>query len=198
MIDVPYASRPCRRAFGLLCAVTFFLAAAPAFAQDKVDSLTEDNVRSFIETTTAVMSGGQQMAEDELLAYLQNHLDERGIFKSLIRYNVPGFPSQETTMSLDRQQYIDNVTAGQKSLENYTTQVTVGAIRISRDGRKAVVETSSREQGTMPVEQEKGKQELVPVEGSSTCTQTLVLGSENYIRMYSADCKTDITFQESF
>lgn len=198
MTDLSYASRPCRRALRLLCAGALLLATSPAFAQDVVDSLTEDNVRSFIETTTAVMSGDRQMSEDELLEYLQNHLDERGIFKSLIRYNVPGFPSQETTMSLDRQQYIDNVTAGQKSLENYTTQVTVGAIRISQDGRKAVVQTSSHEQGTMPVEQEKGKQEMVPVEGSSTCTQTLVLGSENHIRMYSADCKTDITFQQAF
>ncbi len=169
------------------------------FARDdkKVSRLNEDNVRVFIEKTTDVTSGKTRMSADEVSVYLDRHLDKKGFFRSEMTYRIPGFPSQENALSLDKEQFIESVLDGKKSLSDYETDVTIKDIKISSDGKRAVVETKSREKGDMPLPGEDGKTQKVPVEGVSSCSQTLKL-NEKMIQMYSADCKTEIMFKSLF
>ncbi|NCC21157.1 MAG: hypothetical protein EOM26_01695 [Alphaproteobacteria bacterium] len=182
----------------LFCA-TLLLASPDAAAIEKTSRLTDDIVRRFIiETTDVTSRKDAYMSDDEVKNYLDRHLHKKGFFKSAIRYVIPGFPSQENTMSLDKKQFIESVMSGQQALEDYRTDVSIEEIRISSDGEKATVVTRAAEEGLMPVPSESGGDpEKIPVEGNSTCNQILML-EDRVIQMYSANCTTQINFRMPF
>ena len=122
---------------------------------------------------------------------------KKGYFKSAIKYNVPGFPSQENSMSLDKDQFIDSVLSGQQALQDYESSIDIQSIKISRDKTKATVQTRSTENGVMPIPSESGSAEMIPVRGDSSCDQILML-EKKIIQMYSANCTTEITFISPF
>lgn len=186
--------RTIRQLFYLLVFISgLSLLPCGAYAQ-KVRALTEDNVTAFINQTTSVTSGQENgMSIDEIKEYLDKHLEKKSRFRSTIRYNVPGYPSQQASLSLQKQEFIDNVEKGSQTLQNYDTTVEIKNIQISRDKSKATVQTASMEKGTMPVPGENGGTDMVPVEGSSTCNQVIMLNN-GVIQMYSAQCVTDISF----
>jgi DNA-binding transcriptional MerR regulator len=160
----------------------------------KVRALSEQNVTDFINQTTDITSGRQTgMSMDEIKQYLDKHLEKKSRFRSTIRYNVPGYPSQQGAISLQKEDFIDSVEKGAKTMQNYDTTVEIKSIQISRDKTKATVQTVSTEKGTMPMPAENGQTEDVPMEGSSTCNQVIML-SDGVIQMYSAQCVTDISF----
>jgi hypothetical protein len=173
------------------------MAGSGVFAME-IRKLTEDNIRSFVEKTTEITSYQDTSGTPEdIRAYLDAHLHKKGYFKSTIRYIMPGFPSQENVLSLDKDQFIDSILSGQNALEEYETDITVKSVKISRDGKRATVVTSGQEGGTMAVPGEDGKTEEIPVSGSSECDQILKL-EDRTIKMYSAICKTDIRFEMPF
>lgn len=172
-----------------------FCASAKGFASEKHSTLTEDNVTAFIEETTKLTSGHNlNKSSEEIIAYLDRHLDKNARFKSTMTYNVPGFPPQQNAISLDKDEFIDYVQEGANSLEDYDNEINVDKVRISKDGTRATVQTSSFETGSMSVNGRDGGQE-VPVEGVSNCLQILKL-HRGVIQMYSANCSTEIQFQQ--
>jgi hypothetical protein len=176
----------------------FSVSLIPSTQAGNAKKLTERDVRDFIIKTTKITNGdNRRISQEEVREYLGNHLHKEGFFKSIISYNIPGFPTQNNTLSLNKDQFTDSILNGQQTLEDYRTEVNVKNIRISKDGEKATVTTISREQGEMPVPGEGGDTELISVEGQSTCSQILLLNDE-YIQMYSANCRTDINFMSPY
>lgn len=179
----------------LPCAVLAFgVTIAPAHAQ-AVRKLTKDNIHEFIEKTSAITSGKEQeMTDEEIAIYLDEHLHPDSRFKSIMRYAVPGFEVQEKTMSVSKKEFIEGIQQAGGAMEGYQSQIEISDINISRDGRKATLKTRTLESGEMPVRDEI-EQEEVPVEGISTCTQILMLSKNDIIQMYNASCVTEIVFQ---
>ena len=172
------------------------LGALAAQAQETV-KFTEDTIRAFIEKTTAITSGKESgMSEKEIGKYLDMHLHPDARFKSTMRYAIPGYDAQEKTMSIGKDDFIEGVHQGENAMKDYESETDISDIKISQDGRAATLETTTRESGMMPVEDEGEKKEL-PVEGVSSCTQILMLSDENVIQMYNATCTTEIEFKDS-
>ena len=168
-----------------------------SYAAQKFKKLTESNITEFIETTSSLTSGyGIEIEESDLQQYLETHLDEEARFKSTVQFNIPGFPPQKKSLSLDKKDFMTQVAEGTKSIEHYENKVKVEKVRISKDGTKATVETSGFEEGFMPVSLDGATTQDVPIEGVSECLQIIKLSDKGVIQMYSANCTTNIQFKE--
>lgn len=191
---------PLRRQFILFSIIFTFLMGNGsdfAYAAGKIKRLSEDNITEFIEKTADLTSGqNAEMSLSEVVAYFENHLDEDSHFKSTMQFNVPGYPAQKTSMSLDKKEFIANVQKGAQTVEGYENTITIKNIRISKDKTKATVETVGLEQGMMEVADETGQSQIVPIEGTSKCSQIIKLSDEGVIQMYNAKCDTTVSFKE--
>ena len=108
---------------------------------------------------------------------------------------MPGLPPQEKSLSLGKADYIDQVKQGAGSVEHYHSEITISDVDLSKDKKRASVNTVSTETGIMQVPQQDGSVEDVPIEGKSECFQVLKIGKKGYIQMFSANCKTTMEFQ---
>lgn len=172
--------------------LTFCAFSQNAHAQRKIDSLNNGNITFFVQDMTEITSGNDaSMPQGHAIKFLERHLHPNARFKSAISYNMPGFPAQENSISLNKEQFIENIQAGSQTLEDYETSVEVRDIKISRDGRKATLNTIGYERGTMSASDQQ-----FPVEGNSFCTQIVKLSDKGVIQIYHANCKTTIQFQE--
>lgn len=171
--------------------------ALPARADDPIRALTEANIKDFIENTTDVTTGNShELSAKKIAEYLDLHVDDKAVFKSLMKYNIPGMPPQEASLHLNKDQFMSSVTQGAEKVEGYETLVEIDEIKISSNGEKAFVKTTNTEYATMPIpSQNDGDAEEVPIEGVSKCTQILSL-HHGAIQMFSANCVTEVNFLE--
>ena len=181
----------------ILSAVVLSMAlSSPVQAQERVKSLTQKNIKAFIEETTDITANNSKgLSADKIKAYLDKHLEDKARFKSLMRYNIPNMPPQEAELSMDKDGFMKSVSEGAGSVDSYETLVEIKNIKIASNGKKAFVKTSSTEYADMNVPTSDGGTESVPVEGVSECTQILSL-NKGVIQMYSANCVTNIEFLE--
>ncbi len=177
----------------LMIGLFLCIAPSPARAQ-AIESLSEENIRAFIEKTSLIATGKETgMSADEIDAYLAAHIHPQAKFKSKMRISIPGFDTQETKLALNKEGFITNIRKTAESVSDVESHVDISNIRIMGNGRRATLQTRSLESGTIPVADPTETQE-VPMEGMSTCAQTLILTGD-VIQMYSADCTTDLEFQ---
>ncbi len=183
-----------------LCLTLILTYTSPAEARRKKNfpALTEDQVREFIEETTAITSGNAHgYSTKKILAYLDKHIDKRARFKSIIEYSVPGFPPQETEMSLDKKEFIKNIEEGIEALDDYSSEVEIESINIAPEGQQAIAITISDEKGIMNATDgdNNAKAMNIPLEGTTKCTQTISRDQKNgTIQMFNAICKTSVRF----
>lgn len=174
-------------------------AARASFAQmddDFVMSLDQQRIQAFLEETNRVSLGQRDdMTPEDIAAYLNRHLMEKGKFNSQTTFEIPGYPPQQADMKLDKQGYIDNVMQGQGVIANYTTAIEIKDIKITGLGKAATIRTVSTDSGEMPWPDEKGERKPVPINGVSECEQKLIISVSNYIQMAGAECTTKITFK---
>ena len=182
-----------------ICAFCAFSYVPAAFADDpfmNIQSLSEANVKKFIEHTTDITTGNsQKVSQDKIEEYLDTHLEDGARFSSVMQYNIPGMPQQKAKLSLDKDGFMDSVKKGAEKIEGYETLVEIKEMKIASNKEKAFVKTVSTEYASMPVPTDTGDVEDVPIEGVSECTQILSLNS-GVIQMFSAKCVTDINFLE--
>lgn len=179
----------------LFFALSFF----PVLASAQVGSLTEESIRDFVMQTSAVMDGTSDPEDgSDVRSYLEMHLSPEGLFKSEMTYNIPGHPVQKNQMALDREQFIDSVIDGRKSLSDYRAEVSVQKVEIANGGRRAEIQTRARESGKMTLQTPEGGEETLPVEGISICQQTLILDGDDVIRIHGADCRSEMSFAPLF
>lgn len=184
----------------LICGLTvtaMSFAPQPSHAQ-QVKKLNKKNITEFIEKTTDIASGNSLENVEEIQEFLTIHLHEKARFKSSMKFNIPGFPTQETALTLNKEDFIEHARQGASALSDYQNEITIKSIKISKDKRKATVQTISQESGMMDIDDGTGNAQQVPVEGSSSCQQIIMLNNKNYIQMYQANCKTEIFFQGDF
>ncbi len=186
----------------LLCLPLLCPSAHAQFKKDSRDdfiqALNEDNIRKFLSEVSAITTGQRpDMLDDDVIDYFNNHMADNGSFKTVMRYQVPGFPNKDIDMKFKKEDYIDTVVNGRYMLEDYQTQVDIQDLKISAGGKAATFKSITKERGRMPfVKDEKSKEvtELIPIEGESICEQKLIVSFNNFIQMASADCKTVISF----
>lgn len=163
---------------------------------ERLKKFTEDNVTAFIEDTTAITSVHNVDYNDaKVSAYLKKHIDKKARFKTSLRFVMPGVPEQKQTLSLSKDDYIEQVKQGADSIEHYHSEIEIGDITISKNKKTASVNTVSTETGIMQVEGPDGDSQDLPIEGRSECFQVLKIGKKGYIEMYSANCKTVMEFK---
>lgn len=167
------------------CAASLLTVTSPA----RADSMTEDSIRAFLDETTRLTHADNGMNDEEITAYLEKHIGDTGRFNSQILYDIPGYPPQTRQVSLDKKDFIKNVVEGRKTMQGYTSSVTLKKADIT--GSNAAIETTTRESGIAPVD----GQGTAPFEGISTCNQTLQQNG-GAIVITSAACETIITFKE--
>lgn len=170
----------------------FILAMPSAFAGESVSELTARNIKSFIQETTELTHQGNGLDEEGVRDYLDTHLYDRGSFRSLITYEVPGHQAQQQQMGLNKKKFIKNVIQGREALENYTSSVELMDHEIADDGQTAKIQTVGEESGLMPMQEG----QMAAFEGRSECTQHLKI-EENTIILISANCETVFTFLEN-
>ena len=172
----------------------------PSHAGSKHSRLNERNITSFITETTKISKGGAGISVKAITEYLEKHLHKHSRFKSTMRYKIPGYPTQETTLSFSKEEFIENVQEGAKSVSEYDNSVDILDIKISQDKTKATVTTRSTESVTIPVPGAgpNGETGEVPIEGHSDCTQILSLNKKGIIQMYNATCVTNIEFVQEY
>lgn len=170
---------------------------ASAAQAEGINKLTKENVQAFIEKTSVITGGREtQMTQEQIDAYLIEHINDKARFRSAIRYNIPGFDAQETSMSISKQEFIENIDKAAETVTDYQSDIKILEVKIARDGKNATVKTKTNESGMMPVADDETTED-VPMKGTSTCVQLITLSKKGVIQMYSAACATDIEF-ESF
>ncbi|PJB73503.1 MAG: hypothetical protein CO093_00670 [Alphaproteobacteria bacterium CG_4_9_14_3_um_filter_47_13] len=179
------------------------LSSAPAQAEsdprpDFISVLNDENIRSFLKETSDVSTGQRaSMSDQDVIDYFDNHIAEKGEFKSRMHYEIPGYPAQDNEIRLDKTHYIDTVVKGRHMLEDYRASIDIQNLKIKGNGKGATFTSIITEKGKMAVPKDPEKPEeieMVPIEGKSVCEQRLVISFNNYIQMASADCTTTINF----
>ncbi|MCB9964196.1 MAG: hypothetical protein H6857_04585 [Rhodospirillales bacterium] len=181
---------------GAFCAAILLILPFQGQAGDKVNSLTESNIRAFIEEMTDLATGAKSGKNvDDTSFFFMTHLHPNAFFKSAVKYKIPGYPDQENVLRFDRAQYIESLTDSGSAVSNFAASVQILSIKISKDKKKATVKTVSEESGDVHVPQSGGTSD-VPMQGRSVCDQILMLSSEKIIQLYGATCKTDMSFED--
>lgn len=164
-----------------------------------IDTLTEDNVESFI-TEVAEVSGGQRENMDSysVTHYFMNHIAENGQFTSKIEYAMPDMPASTRTLQMDKMNFISHILEGRKAMTRHETAVEIEYIQIADNGKRAKVMTTNYERGIMPIDDGMGEARMVPVTGTSYCEQEVILSGKNIIQMATANCSTNINFSDSY
>lgn len=182
---------------GIFILGMFLISAAPAHAQ-RMRVLTDENIREFITETTKIIAGhAHDMPDDQMMKYLDRHLHPDARFKTVMKYNIPGYPSHEVAVSFNKSEFIDGIKRSETSLSEYDNDIKILDIKISGNQKVATVKSRNTETATMKVAGDDGMgEENVPVSGHSTCTQILAI-DKGFIQMYHASCVTDIEFVQN-
>ncbi len=165
----------------------------PAYAAHNASKLTEDNVRGFILDITNKASSVDSMDREMLELFFSQHLHPKSFFKSLVVFNIPGYPSQENKVFYEKPDYIESLIQAKNAVSNFKSSVEIKKIKISGNGKKATVQTITSESAMLQVPQS-GVVEAVPMTGSSSCEQTITLNSSKIIQLYAAVCRTEMSF----
>ncbi len=181
-----------------LCALILASAVPSASAAHKTKKLTDANITAFIEEMSSMSSGHSlSHSSEQIKDFLNAHLHPNARFKSIMQYNVPGQPPQQSALALDKAKFMENIQAGAQAMEDYESNVEITQINISKDGRKATLNTQSQESGMMSVDDQSGSGvEKASVVGASLCVQIVMLSKQDIIQLYNANCNTSISFQQ--
>lgn len=181
--------------FSVFMACGLFSFPVMVLADPGVEQLTEENVRAFIMKTAEITSGqSASMPDQEIIDYLNAHMDKGARFKSTMEYVIPDQPVEKTSLSLSKKDFMESVMTAKHAVSSYETALEIQSIQITGDGTKAVVKTVSRDQGSMNIEVEGGAFESLPMQGRSSCNQIISLSDDGIIQMYSAQCSTKLEF----
>ena len=163
-------------------------------AHAQTNTLNQSNITAFINKTTKLTTGNiDNLSSNKTIEYLEKHLHKNSHFKTTMRYNIPGYPTQENTVSINKKEFINKIRQSTNTISEYKNEVDILQIKISKNKQSATVETRSKENTTMPITHDAGSNDI-PIEGTSLCRQILKLSKKGIIQMYNVNCLTDIEF----
>lgn len=161
------------------------------YAETPVSKLTESNIKHFLEESTRI-TNQKKLSDDKIRSFFNRHLGQGSAYTSVITYEIPGYPPQPRTLTLDKNQFIENIVTGQSMMTDYSSSTELQHHTIDKTGQTATIETMGYERGKMPFQ---GSQ-LVPFKGRNHCTQNLKISDEQAIQIVSASCETTIEILE--
>lgn len=165
---------------------------------DYVTALNESNIDHFLKEVRDISTGQRPDLSDEDVAdYLNNHVADKSLFSSTIHYEIPGFPNQDSTMELNKEDYIGSIIQGRFLLEDYHATIEVRNLKIGHGGKNASFTSVTKERGKMPWIKDpdhKNDIEMIPIQGESTCEQKLAVSFNHFIQMVRAECTSSISF----
>lgn len=166
-----------------------------------VSRLDRRNVTAFInDVQRVVKEDSKTMTAQDIADYFNNHIADTARFDSTMKYEMPGYPAQESTMSIGKEEYINGVIGGAGLVQSYDHKVEIKDVQISNGGRTAKVKTVINERGEMPWPGEIGpdgraaQMVAMPVRGQSLCEQTIGISLSSFIQMQKAECYTALSF----
>lgn len=162
-------------------------AASTAHAQ----TMTEDTIKTFLDETQAITEQDNGKSDEEIRAFLEEHLNEKGIFRSTVTYRAPDTEPGTQKMTMTREQYIGNVLQGRLALTEYSSTTALQNVELRDGGKSAKIQTQTREKGSMPMPE---APQPVPFIGVSDCTQFLEFNESQTIRIFSIECVTTTEF----
>lgn len=176
----------------IILSVAFLSGGGAGARIQNIDRLTEETVTGFITDLAAITTGKRgDMNAYAVTAFLMDHIDDDGLFKTRIDYGGKG---SRQDLEMDKKSYISNVLNELKNSNGRETLVRIENVRINEGGRSAVAVTSNYERGMMPVQDEMGETVMMPVDGASYCEQIITLADKNMLQVSSATCMTNISF----
>lgn len=96
------------------------ISGSASHATDTFDTLTEENISAFIQTTTEMSTNARSgSSETDLVMYFQEHIRDNANFRSNVTYNIPNYPAQQTDLSLTKDEYINSLMQGRDSIDDY-------------------------------------------------------------------------------
>lgn len=169
---------------------------------DFVTSLDEETVKQFIaDVQRMVMTGTQTMTADDVAIWFNNHIATKARFESTMKYEMPGYPAQDSTMSIGKEEYINGILSARATMSEYRQDVQIQDIKITSGGRSAKVRTKITESGNMPWPKDEAMPDgrppemtPMPVTGATECEQTIGISINNFIQMQKAACRTVMSF----
>lgn len=181
------------------CALIFSAGAQAESRPDFITALNESNIRAFLAEVGEISTGQRpEMLDEDVVNYFQNHLADKGVFESKMRYELPGFPPKDTEMRLKKDEYIATVVNGRYMMQDYSSTIHIEDLKIGGGGKSATFTSTVIEKGKMPMlkdpEKPEGDVEIIPIEGKSVCEQRLIVSFNNFIQMARAECDTVISF----
>ena len=182
-----------------VCALFFCFLAQDVAAQSShnVNKLTNSNIEAFVLDITQKANEVDSLDHGDLSRFFEKHLHPKAFFKSSMSYLIPGYPTQESNISFDKSKYIESLLGSSSNVSDFEADVVIKNIKISKDKKKATLETITTENAVMQVPQN-GSIEYVPMYGNSKCRQILMLSDQNNIQIYSANCETQMSFDNGY
>ncbi len=185
-------------AFNVMLVVILFTAfikdADPAM---QITQLTEGNVTAFVEQVSSMASAKQENTDAfDITKFFVEHINDDGQFSTTLKYRI-GDDEKEEEMALNKKDFIAHILQDQTVMSHHESRVDIDYIKITDDARRARVISTTRERGLMPIIDDFGDENTVPVIGTSYCEQTLVLSQEKkVIQMKDASCTTYMEIQD--
>jgi len=170
--------------------------AAMAEGPERVRSLNENNITTFLEDMKALGRGqSMDMSGGDIYDYLDDHIADKAYFESTMSFEIPGMPREENNVKMTKTEYMTAFMSGIDGMESYETKLEIQEMEIGNSGRTAELKTLSTETGKLEWgEEENGEPRIVPVIGESECEQKIAISLSNVIQMAKAVCKTHIRF----
>lgn len=165
--------------------IGLIFSSAPACA-----GMNDSRIKSFIDETTRMSNPDNGLTDQQINAYLQEHLSDTGVYKGTVTFNIAGYPPQTKEITLDKEGYIKNVLMGRATMQDYTSSVTVDKIKVHDWGKEADVIINTSESGKTLMQDQ-----MVPFNGTSTCNQTLTMEKDT-ITIATANCRTTLNLVE--
>lgn len=171
------------------------LTSVSSYADHSAKKLNAENIEKFVmdmSEKAKKAKGGEDHS-----GFFNTHLHPAAFFLSEVKYNIPGFPSQQNELSMSKQQYIESASNKQSIVSDFEADVSVSNIKISRNKRNATLVVTTNENAYITVPNGRGS-ETVPVSGSSSCKQIIRINDDDILQVYSAKCTTDMSFESVY
>lgn len=183
-----------------LLPLTLLLSSTNIYAANYNTSKFSDKiVKNFIEETTEIISKANNTKNtDDVVPFLEDHINDDATFESKITYNMPNLPGQDQTLYLTKKDYISNIVQGVQNVDHQTSEIEVTDIDFSNNKRKATIKTQGTDEALMQMPDTSGYgggTQTVRVSGTSECTQELILNNSDVLQINKAVCTTVINFE---
>ncbi len=169
---------------GFLTIAVFFTLFKPVYAG--VDTLTEDNLKSFYKDYISIQTG----SPDNAIAFLKKHIHEDFKMTVNVITKMEGAPSQKQVLDFNKEELLQETRKGMEVGKTVSVDHNIISMKISDDGKSARVKDSSFSIIRLSIGNEQMPAKFVD-EQSMLCDATLVVGESGLIVIKESVCNSE-------